>query len=161
KFKGEAREKKCRPRHGFAPPKPVFIRNSKILKGCEHYRPRAPAKAPFEHFWSLTPNSEHSRGLIRSGISERIDADRDSRDERLKLNENGTVDILFGPDDSKVPADKKANWMKTNTGEGWFLRLRLYAPMKEFFDRSWKLNDREKDRSIKQSKEEGNIGSSN
>jgi hypothetical protein len=30
--------------------------------------------------------------------------------------------------------------MKTNP-EGWFPYFRLYAPKKEFFDKSWKLMD--------------------
>jgi hypothetical protein len=119
-------------------------KDGNILKGGEHYQLRVPANAPFEQFWSLTPYSEHTRGLIRSGITELIDANRDSRDERLKFNEDGSVDIYFGPNDSRVPTDRKANWMKTNPGEGWFLWFRLYAPKKEFFDKSWVLNDIEK-----------------
>jgi hypothetical protein len=54
------------------------------------------------------------------------------------------VDLYFGPDDSKVPADRKANWLKTNPGEGWFPYFRLYAPKKEFFDKTWTMGDIEK-----------------
>jgi hypothetical protein len=89
----------------------------------------------------LTPYSEHTRGLIRSGITEFIDANRDSRDERLKYNEDDSVDLYFGPDDTKVPVDRKANWMKTNPDEGWFPYFRLYAPKQAFFDKSWKMGD--------------------
>jgi hypothetical protein len=115
-----------------------------FLKGGDHYRLRIPADAPFEQFWSLTPYSEHTRGLIRSGITEFIDANRDSRDKRLKYNQDGSVDLYFGPDASKVPADRKANWMKTNPGEGWFPYFRLYAPKGAFFDKSWKMGDIER-----------------
>ena len=31
--------------------------------------------------------------------------------------------------------------IKTNPDEGWFPYFRLYAPKKEFFDKSWKLMD--------------------
>lgn len=115
-----------------------------FLKGGETYKLTIPANAPFEQFWSLTPYSEHTRGLIRSEITEFIDANRDSRDERLVFNDDGSVDLYFGPDDSKVPSEFHNNWMQTNIDEGWFPYFRLYAPKKEFFDKSWKLADIEK-----------------
>ncbi|MEE2733590.1 MAG: DUF1214 domain-containing protein [Pseudomonadota bacterium] len=114
------------------------------MKGGEHYKLRIPANAPFEQFWSLTPYSEHSRGLINSKITEFVDANRDSRDKRLKYNSDGSVDLYFGPDNSKVPKDRTANWMMTNPGEGWFPYFRLYAPKKAFFDKSWKMGDFER-----------------
>jgi hypothetical protein len=33
------------------------------LKGGEHYRLRVSANAPAGQFWSVTPYSEHTRGL--------------------------------------------------------------------------------------------------
>lgn len=116
-------------------------KDGEFLKGGEHYKLRIPANAPYEQFWSLTPYSEHSRGLIRSKITEFVDANRDSRDKRLVYNDDGSIDLYFGPDDSKVPADRKDNWMMTNPGEGWFPYFRLYAPKKEFFEKSWKMGD--------------------
>lgn len=115
-----------------------------FLKGGEHYRLRVPANAPYEQFWSLTPYSEHTRGLIKSGITEFVDANRDSRDKRLKYNDDGSVDLYFGPNDSKVPEDRRGQWMKTVPDEGWFPYFRLYAPKKAFFDKSWVLPDIER-----------------
>jgi hypothetical protein len=119
-------------------------KDGEFLKGGEHYKLHIPADAPYEQFWSLTPYSEHTRGLIRSKITEFIDANRDSRDQRLKYNEDGSVDLYFGPDESKVPEDRKGNWMMTNLGEGWFPYFRLYAPKREFFDKTWRMPDIEK-----------------
>jgi hypothetical protein len=36
------------------------------------------------------------------------------------------------------------NFVKTISGEGFFAYLRLYAPTKPYFDRSWSLPDIEK-----------------
>ena len=119
-------------------------KDGEFLKGGEHYKLHIPADAPYEQFWSLTPYSEHTRGLIRSKITEFIDANRDSRDQRLNYNDDGSVDLYFGPDDSKVPEDRKGNWMMTNLGEGWFPYFRLYAPKKAFFDKTWGMPDIEK-----------------
>jgi hypothetical protein len=33
------------------------------------------------------------------------------------------------------------NWIQTNSGEGWFPYFRLYAPKKEFFDKTWTMGD--------------------
>ncbi len=76
-----------------------------------------------------------------TGITGFIDANRDSRDDRLVFNNDRSIDLYFGPDNSKVPDDLTNNWMKTNRDEGWFPYFRLYAPKKEFFNKSWKLND--------------------
>ena len=48
--------------------------------------------------------------------------------------------LCFGP---KSPGEGK-NWLATIPGKGWFTIFRLYGPKKEFFDRTWKLNDIEK-----------------
>lgn len=89
----------------------------------------------------MTPYSEHTRGLINSKITEFVDANRDSRDKRLAYNDDGSIDLYFGPDDAKVPAHRKGNWLMTNPNEGWFPYFRLYAPKKEFFDKSWEMGD--------------------
>jgi len=34
--------------------------------------------------------------------------------------------------------------LATIPGKGWFTIFRLYGPKKEFFDKTWKLNDIEK-----------------
>jgi hypothetical protein len=119
-------------------------KNGNFLSGSETYRFRVPANAPYEQFWSFTPYSEHSRGLIRSGISDIELANISSRDEALQVNDNGSVDLFIGPDTTKVPNGMESNWLKTVPGEGWFPYFRLYAPKQEFFDKTWRMGDIEK-----------------
>jgi hypothetical protein len=59
----------------------------------------------------------------------------------LLINEDGSVDIYFGPD---APEGKKQNWIPTVPNQGFFAYLRLYAPLEAYFDRSWELPDIEK-----------------
>jgi len=56
----------------------------------------------------------------------------------LVTNEDGTIDIFFGPD---APKGFEANWIKTQAGDTWFTYFRLYGPTETYFDRSWKMND--------------------
>ena len=59
----------------------------------------------------------------------------------LDINEDGSVDIYFGP---KAPRGKEKNWIPTNAGEGWFSYFRLYGPTQDHFDLKWVLPDIEK-----------------
>ena len=44
----------------------------------------------------------------------------------------------FGP---KAPAGQENNWVQTMPGKGWNVLLRLYGPLKPWFDKSWKSGD--------------------
>jgi hypothetical protein len=109
-----------------------------VLKGGETYRLRVPANAPAEQFWAVTLYAEHSRLFV---VTTQKNANLDSRNEKLKTNDDGSVDIYFGPNTTKVPAEMKNNWIQTNSGEGWFPYFRLYAPKQEFFDKTWTMGD--------------------
>lgn len=53
-------------------------------------------------------------------------------------NADGSYDIYFGP---KAPKDKKANWIQTVPGKGWFTILRIYSPLQAYFDKSWQIGE--------------------
>ena len=54
-----------------------------------------------------------------------------------KLNADGSLDILFGPN----APQSGGNWTKTVAGKGWFPIFRFYSPTEAFFDKTWTLND--------------------
>ena len=54
-----------------------------------------------------------------------------------KVNDDGSVDIFFGPEEPK----SKGNWIRTVPGKGWFPIFRFYGPTQEYFDKTWKLED--------------------
>ena len=67
---------------------------------------------------------------------------RGNTDEGLVVNEDGTIDLYFG---ATLPEGAPAtNWVQTNEGDGWFSLFRFYGPEKEYYDRSFQLNDFEK-----------------
>lgn len=59
----------------------------------------------------------------------------------LKRNNDGTVDIFMEP---TAPEGMESNWIQTIPDRGFFIYFRLYGPEKEWFDRTWKLDDIER-----------------
>ncbi|WP_354541454.1 DUF1214 domain-containing protein [Rhodococcus sp. OAS809] len=64
--------------------------------------------------------------------------DRGSRDADLVVNEDGSVDLFYGP---TAPVGKESNWVQTIVGRHWFSYFRFYGPLEPYFDRTWKLGD--------------------
>jgi len=55
------------------------------------------------------------------------------------LNNDGSTTIYFSPKQPEGIAD--GNWIQTDPNKGWFVILRLYSPLKTFFDKSWRLGE--------------------
>ncbi len=107
-----------------------------LFDGSSLYRLRVPKDVPAAQFWSAIVYSMKTKGFIsdasKVGIGSTQKAD-------LKQNEDGTIDIYFGP---KAPEGMESNWLPT--GEDFFLIFRLYGPEKALFDKTWTLPDVEK-----------------
>jgi len=118
----------------------VDLRDSKgeLLSGKATYRLRVPSKVPARDFWSVIAYSKKTKAFIynktgRVGLS--------SYDKsRMKLNDDGSVDIYFG---KNAPKGLESNWIP-NAGEDFFLLFRFYGPEKAYFDKSFRLPDIEK-----------------
>ena len=115
----------------------ISDRAGKALEGKSTYRLRVPANAPIEQYWSVTAYDRGTHALIK-GMSRLSLA---SNDTAVQKNPDGSVDIYFGP---TAPAGKKSNWVPTDPRRRFELLFRLYGPMKELFEKTWKLPDVEK-----------------
>lgn len=107
------------------------------LDGNITYRLNVPANAPVRQYWSATVYDRETHALIRNASW----PSRSSQTPGLQKNNDGSVDIYFGP---KAPQGKESNWVPTNTGSGFEVLFRLYGPDKAFADKTWKLPDIEK-----------------
>jgi hypothetical protein len=107
------------------------------LDGAAAYRLRVPANAPVSLYWSATAYDRQTHALIRD-VSR---ASRASTSPGIQSNDDGSVDLWFGPD---APAGKDANWVPTRAGRGFEILFRLYGVEKRFFDKTWVLPDIEK-----------------
>ncbi len=110
------------------------------LDGGTNYVLHVPANAPAETFWSVTAYEVSTRTLINNQYEI---ADRSSRMD-LTMNNDGSVDIYFGPD--KPEGNKTKNWIPTEPNRAWFPYFRLYSPKPAFLDKSWVLPDIEKEK---------------
>ena len=107
-----------------------------LLDGNKDYKLTVPVDAPAKQFWSAIVHDVETAAwftdlpINKEGVA--------SFTEGLEKNQDGSVDIYFGP---KVPKGKEKNWLPTVPGKKFFLIFRFYRPEPALFDKSWKLND--------------------
>src|SRR5262249_8673578 len=109
-------------------------RDNQSLDGGKTYRLTAPTNVPITQYWSATVYDRATHAFIRN--MKRFS--RSSQNPNLQKNDDGSVDVYFGP---KAPVGKEANWVPTNAYGGFEVLFRLYGPEKPLFDKSWKLPD--------------------
>jgi hypothetical protein len=110
-------------------------RDGKAFDGSKHYSLHVPPNPPAGQFWSITVYDLATRCLVQNTQQR---ADRSSRVKDLQKNQDGSVDLYFGPN---APTGKDSNWIPTVPDRAWFAYLRLYAPLEPYFDKSWPLPD--------------------
>jgi hypothetical protein len=116
---------------------PVAIRDADgdILNGAHTYKLHLPAGVPAKLFWAVTlynitdgtmPETPQLMPSINSF-------------DKFKANDDGSVDLYFGPTRPKGVGDK--NWIQTVDGRDFLACIRLYGTEIEFFDQTWKPDD--------------------
>ena len=108
------------------------------LQGARSYRLRVPPDVPVKDFWSVTVYDAVTRSMIdnEQGVT-----GRDSYQATLATNDDGSLDLYFGP---SPPESREDNWVQTNPGVGFFLYFRWYGPLPPYFDKTWRLPDVER-----------------
>jgi len=104
------------------------------LMGENDYSLKIEPNPPAATFWSITVYDARNRLIIRNKIRK---SDLSSRTEGLQTNEDGSVDLYFGP---TAPAGKENNWVQTNPGESVFLYMRFYGPLKSYDQQTYQMN---------------------
>jgi hypothetical protein len=108
------------------------------LDGSRNYRLTVPPNPPVKDFWSVTVYDARTRSMIDNPQGK---SGRDSYQESIHKNDDGSVDLYFGP---KPPAGHEDNWVQTLPGVGFFVYFRWYGPLDAYFDQSWRLPDIER-----------------
>ena len=109
--------------------------SGKWLDGGKTYKLHVPANPPTKQFWSVSAYDENTRRMV---ITEQGRPDISSRKKDIMKNNDGSIDVYFGP---KAPKGQEANWVQTVPDKGWFAYFRFYGPTEPFFDKTWKLPD--------------------
>jgi hypothetical protein len=106
------------------------------FRGDQTYKLHVSKDVPVAIFWSVTVYDP----ITGSGLDNGQPFPSINTMDKPVQNADGSFDFYFGP---TSPGPGK-NWLATLPDKGWFTIFRLYGPKKEFFDRTWKLNDIEK-----------------
>jgi len=110
-------------------------KHNQWFDGSKTYKLTVPPNPPAKQFWSLTIYDTYNRVGIANQTQ---NVDISSRDEGLRQNPDGSVDLYVGP---TAPVGHEKNWLQTSPGKAWFAYFRLYGPLEPYLDRSWKLPD--------------------
>jgi hypothetical protein len=106
--------------------------------GGQSYKLHVPPNPPAKRFWSVTVYNVKTRCMINNELQR---PDRSSRSGDLITNQDGSIDIYFGP---TAPKGKENNWIPTLPGKNWFAYFRFYCPLEPYIKRTWVLPDIEK-----------------
>lgn len=115
----------------------IVDKDGRPFDGAATYRLNVPANPPVRLYWSATAYDRETHALIR----EQKWASRSSNTPGLQKNDDGSMDVYFGP---KAPDGKETNWVPTDAKRGFEVLFRLYGPTKDFFAKTWVLPDIEK-----------------
>lgn len=100
--------------------------------GTRNYKLHLPPNIPVNNFWSVILYDNQTRSQLQTDQQWPAVS---SQDEGFVLNEDGSADVYFGP---QPPKGKENNWIQTIPGKGWFIMLRLYGPLAQWFDKTWR-----------------------
>ena len=112
-------------------------KDGNTLDGSKTYKITVPANPPMKDFWSFTIYDNQIRSMLQTDYRfPGIDSNKDG----LLKNEDGSVDVYFGPN---PPDGFENNWIQTIPGKGWNTIFRLYGPLEPWFEKTWKPSDPE------------------
>ncbi|KOS57532.1 DUF1214 domain-containing protein, partial [Rhodococcus rhodochrous] len=100
--------------------------------GDRTYRLHVPPQVPVNNFWSVLVYDTQTRSMLQT---DQQWPSVTSQDADLTTNEDGSVDVRFGP----ARPGEGGNWVQTLPGKSWFAMFRLYGPLEPWFDKTWKL----------------------
>ena len=105
--------------------------NGEHFDGDKTYKLTLPANPPVKNFWSVVVYDPQTRSELQTS---QLYPSVTSRNKKLKYNKDGSIDLYFGP---TAPKGQEENWVQTIPGKSWFAILRLYGPLKEWYDDRW------------------------
>jgi hypothetical protein len=103
-----------------------------LLEGEKKYKLYLPSGIPASDFWSVIVYDSLSSLMIHT---DQAWPSVFSSDKNLIYNNDGSVDVWFGPESVK---GKENNWVKTIPGKQWHMILRLYYPLEPWFEKRWR-----------------------
>ncbi|MFC4606200.1 DUF1214 domain-containing protein [Rhodococcus kronopolitis] len=108
--------------------------DGEIFRSDRTYRMRVPANVPVSQYWSVTMYDGEDHTFIRGNSKYSVS----SQQPGLVVNDDGTVDVYFGP--RAVPG-LEANFVETGDSESFELMFRFYGVGPAVTNKQWHLDD--------------------
>ena len=118
----------------------VYLDNKDVpFDGAKTYKVTLPKDIPAARFWSLTVYDNQTRSMLDTPQRYPRAGSQSYPSPAAKTNPDGSTTVYFGPTQPK--GVDRGNWIQTMPGKGWCALLRLYSPLKPFFDKSWRAGE--------------------
>lgn len=102
------------------------------LDGSHTYQLTLPPNPPAEDFWSVVVYDSQTRSMLQT--DQQFPSVNNQRGG-AEQNADGSTSVYFGPE---APKGKEKNWVQTVPGKGFWIILRLYAPLEPWFHKTWR-----------------------
>jgi hypothetical protein len=114
----------------------AYVDDKKLpFDGSKTYKLHLPPQPPAKDFWAVTIYDSQTRSMLQT---DQPYPTVGSQTEGIKMNEDGSFDIYFGPE---APEGYEKNWLQTIPGKSWFVALRLYGPLEPWIDKTWRPSE--------------------
>ncbi|HTE23287.1 DUF1254 domain-containing protein [Flavitalea sp.] len=118
----------------------VYLDNKQQpLDGNKTYKVTLPPNIPAARFWSFTVYDNQSRSMLETPQRYPRAGSQSYPSPTAKASADGSTTVYFGP--NQPAGIDRGNWIQTMPGKGWCALLRLYSPLKAFFDKSWQAGE--------------------
>ena len=107
--------------------------------GSKTYKVTLPPNIPAARFWSFTVYDNQTRSMLDTPQRYPRAGSQSYPSPAAEPNADGSSTVYFGPTQPEGIA--RGNWIQTIPGKGWFTIIRLYSPLKPFFDKSWRPSE--------------------
>ena len=109
----------------------------RYLDGGKTYKVTLPAPIPAKDFWSFVVYDNQTRSVLET---DQKSGGVDSNSPDIKANADGSYTVWFAPTPRR---EKKVTGCKPCRVRDYNVLLRLYGPLKPFFDKTWMPGDLE------------------
>ncbi|HET6564246.1 MAG TPA: DUF1254 domain-containing protein [Xanthomonadales bacterium] len=117
------------------------VKDSKgnYFEGNKTYKVTLPKGIPEANFWSLTLYDNMTRSMLATPQRFPRAGSQSYPSPAAEASADGSTTVYFSPTQPKGVA--RGNWIQTDPEKGWFVLLRLYSPLRSFFDKSWRVSE--------------------
>jgi hypothetical protein len=107
--------------------------------GSKTYKLVLPRDIPAERFWSLTVYDNQTRSMLQTAQKFPRAGSQNYPSAAAEPSADGSTTIYLSAE--RPDGVSEGNWIQTDPEKGWFIMLRLYSPLKSFFDKTWRVSE--------------------